>query len=56
VGLKTSHRCIGGPLDGEWHSQGDAFEFDGRPVGLDSGWYLLGESVYVWDPARLRLG
>ena len=46
------HRCEGGPLDGEWHSQGSAFEFDGRSAGLESGWYRLAGAVYLWDPGR----
>ncbi len=45
------HRCMGGPLDGEWHSQGSRFKFDGRSIGAKSGWYVLEGTVYVWIPA-----
>ncbi len=30
-------RCDDGPLDGKWHAQGDAFEFDGRPLRIETG-------------------
>jgi hypothetical protein len=42
---------MGGPLDGEWHSQGSRFKFDGRSIGAKSGWYVLEGTVYVWIPA-----
>jgi hypothetical protein len=43
--------CEGGPLHGEWHDEGEAFEFDGRPVGLGYGVYRLLGDVYSWEPA-----
>jgi hypothetical protein len=42
--------CVDGPLVGEFHQQGDAFEFDGACAGLESGWYRLHNAVYVWEP------
>ena len=47
--------CLGGPLDGESHCQGESFTFDGRPLGLGTGTYRLRDSVYLWEPDRPSL-
>lgn len=44
---ESLHRCDGGPS----HDEGEAFEFDGRPPGLESGVYRLLGDVYTWEPA-----
>ena len=45
------HRCEGGPLHRELHDEGEAFEFDGRSLGMPSGVYRRVGGIYVWEPA-----
>lgn len=33
--------CVDGPLVGEFHQQGESFEFDGSRLGLEDGTYRL---------------
>jgi len=50
--------CIDGPLAGERHDQGPSFEFDGRAIGEESGFYTLKDGEYRWNasPARESIG
>jgi hypothetical protein len=50
------YRCADGPLRGEYHDRGPRFVFDGRPIGLGSGVYVLRDGEYRWQvdrPARI---
>jgi hypothetical protein len=44
--------CVDGPLVGEFHQRGEAFEFEGSRVGYDAGMYRLVGAAYVWCPAE----
>ncbi len=43
--------CVDGPLVGEFHQQGEAFEHEGSQIGLEDGTYRLVGGSYVWQPA-----
>jgi hypothetical protein len=39
---------VDGPLVGEFHDQGESFEFSGSLVGSEDGTYRLVGGTYVW--------
>ena len=44
--------CVDGPLVGEFHQRGEAFEFEGSYIGLEDGTYHLAGGSYVWRAAQ----
>jgi hypothetical protein len=47
----TGYPCVDGPLVGEFHDQGESFEFEGSWIGSKDGTYRLVGGSYLWQAA-----